>query len=65
MDRNPKDSQKSDTVRLKKKMIGLEMVLNLIEIVWWNSQKAVHQQTPANLDKLKQHCKDEWHKIPP
>lgn len=36
--------------------------LSRIETLWWDL-KAEHKQMPANLNELKQCCKEEWDKI--
>jgi len=39
--------------------------VNLVEMVWWNLKRAVHEHITTSLSALKQHCKEEWDKIPP
>jgi len=38
--------------------------LTLMEMLWWDLKMAVNKRMSANLDELKQCCK-EWVKIPP
>ena len=39
--------------------------LNIIENLWYDLKRAVHDRRPSNLRELEAYCKEEWAKIPP
>lgn len=39
-------------------------ILNLIEMMWQDLNRAVHAWRATNLSKLKQFCKEEWAQVP-